>query len=475
MHAGRTVITALLTALGLTTGSAGLAGQEGIPSSRIAALAQLSESLEAVSAHVSPAVVEIWVSALGTVGPSGSLPTLGQQERRGSGFVLASDGYVVTNAHVVQGARQVSVVLTRPAAPDVPGRSIVKPIGRRVAATIVGVDEETDLAVLRVDADSLPVLALADSDSLRPGNIVLAFGSPLGLESSVTMGVVSAVGRQLADDHPMVYIQTDTPINPGNSGGPLVDVHGRVVGISTLIFSRSGGSEGIGFAAPSNIVRTVYEQLRRGGRVSRGVIGVEAQTITPEIAAGLRLPQNWGVVLADVYPRSPAAAAGLLPGDVIAALDGKPMENARQFDVNVYGRTGDVITLDVRRGLERQSVRVRVVERGDDPRRVADLVDRDRNLVPELGVLALEVDETIGEMLPWLRMRRGIAIAARAAGTAPVPSGLESGDVIYAVNGQPVTTLAGLATVLRELPSGAPVVMHVDRRGRLRYFVFERP
>jgi serine protease Do len=351
------VITALLTALGLTTGSAGLAGQEGIPSSRIAALAQLSESLEAVSAHVSPAVVEIWVSALGTVGPSGSLPTLGQQERRGSGFVLASDGYVVTNAHVVQGARQVSVVLTRPAAPDVPGRSIVKPIGRRVAATIVGVDEETDLAVLRVDADSLPVLALADSDSLRPGNIVLAFGSPLGLESSVTMGVVSAVGRQLADDHPMVYIQTDTPINPGNSGGPLVDVHGRVVGISTLIFSRSGGSEGIGFAAPSNIVRTVYEQLRRGGRVSRGVIGVEAQTITPEIAAGLRLPQNWGVVLADVYPRSPAATAGLLPGDVIAALDGKPMENARQFDVNVYGRTGEVITLDVRRGLERRGSR----------------------------------------------------------------------------------------------------------------------
>jgi serine protease Do len=248
-----------------------------------------------------------------------------------------------------------------------------------------------------------------------------------------------------------------------------------VVGITTLIFSRSGGSEGIGFAAPSNIVRTVYEQLRRSGRVSRGVIGVEAQTITPELAAGLRLPQSWGVILADVYPRSPAAAAGLRPGDVIAALDGKPMENARQFDVNVYGRTGEAITLDVRRGLERQSVRVRVVERGDDPRRVADLVDERRNLVAELGVLALEVDETIGEMLPWLRMRQGIAVAARAAVAPAVQTGLVSGDVIYAVNGQPVTTLAGLETALRDLPAGTPVVMHIDRRGRLRYLVFERP
>jgi serine protease Do len=273
----------------------------------------------------------------------------------------------------------------------------------------------------------------------------------------------------------MVYIQTDAPINPGNSGGPLVDTWGRVVGLNTLILSRSGGSEGIGFAAPSNIVRSVYEQIRTSGRVHRGVIGVEAQTITPALAEGLRLLQDWGVIVADVHPRSPAALAGLIPGDVIAALDGKPMENARQFDVNVYGRAGEVVTLDVRRGLERLSIRVSVVERGDNPTRVADLVARDRNLVPELGVLALAVDETIADMLPWLRRRGGIAIAARAAGTPSVETGLQSGDVIYEVNGQSVHTLAELSTALRDVTPSAPVVLHIDRRGRLRYLAFVRP
>ena len=162
--------------------------------------------------------------------------------------------------------------------------------------------------------------------------------SPLGLGDSVTLGVVSAAARQLRPDDPMIYIQTDASINPGNSGGALVDVQGQVVGISTFILSQSGGSEGLGFAAPSNIVRAVYEQIRTDGRVHRGVIGVRAQTITPELAHGLALAQDWGVVLGDVFPGGPADHAGLKVGDIVLTLEGKSMENGRQFQVNLYRR-----------------------------------------------------------------------------------------------------------------------------------------
>jgi serine protease Do len=448
-----------------------LAAQEPAPSS----LARFSEDLEALSDRIGAAVVQVWVSALAPVTAPGDSPALGLQRRSGSGFIVSSDGFVLTNAHVVSGGREVSVVLSRPAARDAPERSIVRPAGERIRASVVGVDEETDLAVLKVERDSLPALSFADSDSLRPGNIVLAFGSPLGLESSVSMGIVSAVGRQLEEDHPMVYVQTDAPINPGSSGGPLVDTGGRIVGINTLIFSRSGGNEGIGFAAPSNIVAAVYRQIRTHGRVLRGVIGIEAQTITPLLAAGLRLPQEWGVVVADVLPRSPAAQAGLRPGDVIAALNGKTMENARQFDVNVYRRVGETVRLDVRRRVQWLSVPVHVVERGNTPAGVADLVTQDEHVLRELGVLALTVSTDIVSMLPWLREATGVAVVARAAGSPPVDTGLESGDVIRSLNGEPVLTLDELRAGLRILTVGAPIVLHVDRRGSMRYLAFTRP
>ena len=189
---------------------------------------------------------------------------------------------------------------------------------------------------------------------LKPGQIVMAFGSPLGLNASVTMGVVSAVARQLEPEDPMIYVQTDAPINPGNSGGPLVDADGRVVGINTLIYSQSGGHEGIGFAAPSNIVRNVFDQIRKTGRVRRGEIGVITQTITPLIAEGLGLSQDWGVVDSDVDPNGPGGRAGLQAGDIVLALDGKPMENGRQFQVNFYTRgVGAPVTLEILRGEAR--------------------------------------------------------------------------------------------------------------------------
>src|SRR5262249_16956064 len=266
------------------------------------------------------------------------------------------------------------------------GHSVLKARGRILGAVVVGIDSETDLAVLKVDEKGLPALPLGDSEELRQGQVVLAFGSPLGLENSATLGIVSSVARQLEQDNPMIYIQTDASINPGNSGGPLVDIEGRVVGINTLILSQSGGNEGLGFAAPSNIVKTVNEQIRKTGRVRRGEIGARVQTITPTLAAGLGLAGTKGVIVSDVRRGSGAASAGLGIKDIILTLDGKPMENARQFNVNVYSRQVDTtVALEVARGEKRVKLVVPVSERAGDFHKLALMVSPERNLVPPIG------------------------------------------------------------------------------------------
>jgi serine protease Do len=309
---------------------------------------------------------------------------------------------------------------------------------------------------------------LGDSDSLAPGQVVLAFGSPFGLASSVTMGVISAVGRQFRDEDRMVYIQTDTPINPGNSGGPLVSADGLVVGINTLIFTQSGGSEGIGFAAPANIVRFIYDQLRTEGRVRRSEIGVFAQTITPPLAAGLRLSRQWGVVLGDVYPGSPAEKAGLRINDVILSVDGKPMENARQFDVNLYGRKpGGAVSLEVGRSLQRMTIRVPVVERRDQSDVFRDLVTPDKNLISRVGVLGLDLTPELARMIPGVRSEHGVVVAGVASDAGP--AGPMPGDVIYGVNGDSVRTLGDLRSRLERIAPDSSAVLQVGRQGQLRF------
>jgi serine protease Do len=338
----------------------------------------------------------------------------------------------------------------------------------------VGSDLETDIAVLKVEATGLPSLPLGDSEELHQGQMVLAFGSPLGLENSASLGVVSSVARQLAPDSPMIYVQTDASINPGNSGGPLVDVQGRMVGLNTLIATQSGGDEGIGFAAPSNIVRSVFTQIRDHGRVRRGVIGVRAQTITPELGDGLGLGVHSGVVLSDVRPGGPAAAAGLRVGDIVLALDGKPMENARQLDVNVYQRAlGDVVTLDVVRTGVRLSFRVAVLERPKDPDRFTSMVTRERNLVPRLQVLALELDADLMRLAGPLRGSEGVLVAARAGGSFGNDDALRPGDVIYAVNGVSVRGLTELRQAVGRPASGESLVFQVERAGELLFVVVE--
>ena len=434
-------------------------------------LGRLSQSMENVVSKVGPSVVQIRTTAYGPV-PGGSTATsslLGTQRSTGSGVVLSRDGYIVTNAHVIEGGRRFVVVLPRPAVTGVPGRSALAPVSQEVPATVVGTDHETDLAILRVALTDLTPARLGNSDSLAPGQVVLAFGSPFGLASSVTMGVISAVGRQLRDEDRMIYIQTDTPINPGNSGGPLVSSDGLVIGINTLIFSQSGGNEGIGFAAPANIVRFIYDQIRTTGRVKRGQIGVFAQTITPALAAGLRLSREWGVVLGDVYPNSPAAQAGLRIGDVVLSVDGKPMENGRQFDVTLYQRPiGSKVQLEVGRGLQRLTLPVPVVERQEDADRLRELVTPERNLIAPLGILGLDLTPELARMIPGLRSPAGVVVAG-VASDAQGPSGLVPGDVIYGVNGTAVRTLSDLKSAIGQAGSSGTPVLQVGRDGQLRY------
>ncbi len=471
-HERATVALRLLTAL-LVVGCAAFAGQ-GRPPDKADGLQILSSSLQRLSERVSLSVVQVLTTGLAP-DPAGESSVVTSQRSTGSGVILDPNGYIVTNAHVVATAQRVQVLLARPVDERTVFHSIVKPRGRLVEAKIQGLDSETDLAVLKLEETGLTALALDDSESLRQGELVLAFGSPLGLENSVSMGVVSSVARQLRPDDPMIYIQTDASINPGNSGGPLVNAKGMVVGINTMIYSQSGGSEGLGFAVPSNIVKNVFGQIRKSGRVRRGQIGVQAQTITRTLAAGMKLSRNWGVILGDVEPGGPADHAGLKVGDIIVSMDGKVMENARQFAVNLYQRSiGDTITLEVQRGTETTTLTVTVRERPNDPYRFADLVSKEINFVGRIGVFALEVNDKISSMLPPLRKPAGLLVAGRLAEEGAV-EGLHPGDLIITLNGKAVLSLAEFRSILDKLPAGESVVFQVQRQGTLTFVGVEVP
>lgn len=443
--------------------------------SELAQLNALSDAIEALAQKVSPAVVQIHTTGFGVqaTGPNTSGQTFGERAGSGSGLLVDPDGYIVTNAHVIKSAQRITVSLATSLPVGVPGRSILTAKGKALDAEILGIDEETDLAILKVEGRNLPFLELADSDYLRPAQLVLAFGSPLELQNSVTLGVVSAVARQLEPEAPMIYIQTDAAINPGSSGGPLVDTNGRVIGINTIIFSHSGGSEGISFAAPSNIVRHVYEQIRAHGRVRRGMIAVNAQTITPMMGEALSLRQDWGVILSDVYPGGPADEAGLQVGDIILSLDGKAMENARQLEVNLYRKVIDsTVTLEVYRKLTTLEIPVTVIERPEGFNRFSDLVEPGQHFVPELSILAIEVDERILQVLPQLRRRHGVLVAALSEEFDYRARKFQPGDVIYTVNRAKIRTLKDLRDAIAELELGAPVAAHIERLGHLGYVTF---
>jgi serine protease Do len=335
------------------------------------ALHKLNESVDNLIKKVSPSVVQILVTGYGPLeeGDRGSTSVIiGRQRAIGSGFVIDPSGYIVTNAHVVNGAQRVRVVLPlmtneSSAAAALSTRSNI------VAARVVGVARDIDLALLKIDDTmNLPALPVAAYRNLHQGEIVFAFGSPEGLRNTVTMGVISAVARQTDLDSPMVYVQTDAPINPGNSGGPLVNVNGEVVGVNTFILSQSGGNEGLGFAIPSSVVNVAYRQLRQFGHLHKTEIGIGIQTITPSLAAALKLPRAYGVIISDVKPGTPATAAGVQIGDVLLSVDGRSAENLPFVGLQFLSReSGDKIHLEVLRGKEKLSFDVNAMEPPREP------------------------------------------------------------------------------------------------------------
>ena len=437
-------------------------------------LAALNESMEQLTLRVNPSVVQVFVTGYapiqdGTFSGAG----LAKQRSGGSGVLVDPDGYIVTNLHVVQDAIRIQVRLAPPPRDQDPRRSIIRAPTRILGAQLIGFDRETDLAVLKIEKSGLPFLPFGDSDKLSQGQFVMAFGSPRGLENSVSLGVVSAKARQLQPDAPMVYIQTDASINPGNSGGPLVNVQAEVVGINTFIFSQSGGNEGLGFAAPSNIVKHVYHQIRQHRRVRRGIIGVNAQTITPILSQGLGLKRAWGVILGDVLPGSPASLAGLKAGDIVLTLNGKAMENGRQFNVNLYQIAVDKrVEIEVLRGTTARKFQVRVIERPDDPERFSELANPEDNLIPNLGILAIEITPDIAVLLPSPRKLGGVLVAARSVDAPFSDGGLIPGDIIFQLNGSQVNSLKKLHQEASKLASNSPVVLQVQRQGQLHYVAF---
>jgi serine protease Do len=286
------------------------------------------------------------------------------------------------------------------------------------------------------------------------------------------MGIVSATRRTgLGIEDYEDFIQTDASINPGNSGGPLLDSDGNVVGINTFILTQSGGSEGIGFAIPSNIVRNVYDQIRKDGHVHRGEIGATAQSITPELAAGLDLKQDTGVILGDVTPDGAADKAGLKPGDIVLTLNNKPMTNAREFETALYSiALNQTVDIEVLRGSRMVPARVTVSERDDDPFRFLDLVKPEENRVPKLGIVGVPITKEVAGLLPDTRKQYGVIVAART-GDAEYSGqgGLRLGDVIYSVNTTPVSTLEALRSAVDALKGTDPLVLQIERGGSLLY------
>jgi serine protease Do len=442
-------------------------------------LHQLNEAIEDLVQRVSPTVVQILVTGYGAAEETEHGQTdllVGRRRAIGSGVIVDPEGYIITNAHVVNGAQSIEVLVPPPPAPTASGAATDGPQSRSFHARVVGTSREIDLAVIKIDAHALPALSIRNNmRPARQGEMVFAFGSPEGLRNTVTMGVVSAVARQPDPDSPLVYVQTDTPINPGNSGGALVNANGELVGINTFILSSSGGNQGLGFAIPEGVVASAYPQLVKFGHIHQPAIGALVQTITPELAAALRLKRDFGVIISDISPGGPADTAGIKIQDVILNVDGVPISSLPQFAQSLYlHKTGDQAALEILRGADRLKINVGLAERPHKEDNLVDLADPVKNLVRPLDILGVELTLELAHSLLDLRIPTGVIVAARTLGTRTGEIPLQTGDVIHGLNGDPITSLDGLRAALAAIKPGEPVVLQIERHEQIFYVSFTR-
>lgn len=378
-----------------------------------------------------------------------------RQSGLGSGVIVSGDGYILTNAHVIDGAEEIVVELSE---------------HRNLPAKLVGSDAPSDLALLKIDQGGLPALALADSDKVQVGDVVLAIGNPLGIGQTVTMGIISAKSRRtgLSNGSFEDFLQTDAPINRGNSGGALVDGNGNLVGINSQILSPSGGSIGIGFAIPSNMARDVLDQLVKHGKVSRGHLGIVVQPVTEDIAVSLRLSSARGVIVSQVQNGSAAERAGLQRGDVILALNGNAVSEPNIFRNDIAGTPpGRTVTLRIWRGGNEQELRATLGEFVPTERPVQ--TDQEDSSEPKsntdsLGLAVQPLTPALAQQLRLDMRTQGLVVTAIDPSGPAADAGIQPGDVIEQVNQQPVKTVAELRDAVQRSGS-APMLLLVNHRG----------
>jgi serine protease Do len=439
-------------------------------------LNDMSSSLKGLAQRVSPAIVQVSTKGFYTIqGERGAL--VSNNTGSGSGVILDPDGFIVTNAHVVEGAQKVEIILTIAVDGDKNGEGTLEAEAKAIEAEILGVDRETDIAVLKIDRKELPFLKLADSSRLEQGELVLACGSPFGLQNTLSMGIVSSAVRELhSEGRNKVYIQTDAPINPGNSGGALINMRGEVLGINTFILSQSGGSEGLGFAIPSNLVNNVYQQIKTLGYVRHSYLGIQARTVNSTLFSGLRLATRSGAIVEDVDPKGPAARSGLRPGDVIVGYGENSVTDTSRLAADIAQcPIGADITLEVLRGEERLLLPMTVGERPQEDTQLAEILADEASLIRPLGVLGVDVTEKVLNMLPPLRKPAGVLVVAGVAGAILLPEALIPGDLISMLNGAMISDVATLRTKLGELKPGDSVVLQIQRESRFAFIAFDLP
>ena len=388
----------------------------------------------------------------GPGGPGGGPAPRSETESLGSGFIISSDGYVLTNYHVVGEADEIVVRLQD---------------RRELDAELIGSDPQSDLALIKVDASDLPVVDIGSSDDLQVGEWVLAIGAPFGFDSSVTAGIVSAKGRSLPTDNYVPFIQTDVAINPGNSGGPLFNLNGQVVGINSQIVSRSGGYMGLSFAIPIDLAMDVADQLRETGEVSRGWLGVLIQEVDRDLAESFGLDKPMGALVAQVQSGSPAAEAGLQPGDVIIAFNGREIQRSAQLPKWVGAlKAGTEAEMTVVRDGDEKTLEVTVGELPDNPQAgMAGQPDQDQGESDKLG---LEVRAASAAELARVKADHGVVITGVQDGPA-ARAGLSSGDLLVSLNGKPVDSLDAYREIAADLPDEGSVPALINRDGNARF------